>query len=220
MPIQKDFNKKFFKKWSSDMAYILGFLYADGNMVKTKRNTHFTALYTADYDLIYSIRDCLESNHKISNKKSKTGSVYVLQIGSKELFCDLGELGLAPNKARRMKLPKIPKKYQGDFVRGYFDGDGNVWSGLINKKRKTPTLVLNVAFTSACKEFIKNLFLLLQTKNIKGGCIYSLKNKNCYRLQYSSLDALKLYEIMYNRPCKLFLARKKLVFENFIKMRP
>jgi intein-encoded DNA endonuclease-like protein len=162
----------------------------------------------------------LESDHKISNKKSKTGSVYVLQIGSKELFYDLGKLGLTPNKARRMKLPKIPKKYQKDFVRGYFDGDGNVWSGFINKKRKTPTLVLSVAFTSVSREFLNDLFLLLQAKKIKGGCICRLKDKNCYRLQYSSLDALKLYNIMYNRPYKLFLERKRLVFEKFIEMRP
>jgi hypothetical protein len=30
-----------------------------------------------------------------------------------------------------MKLPKIPLNFFGAFVRGYFDGDGNVWSGFL-----------------------------------------------------------------------------------------
>lgn len=68
------------------MAYILGFLYADGNIIKTKRNTCFTALYTADYDLIHSIRELIKSNHKIAWRGKENGGAYSLQIGSKELY--------------------------------------------------------------------------------------------------------------------------------------
>lgn len=41
MPIQKKVDMKFFKKWNKDMAYILGFLFADGNIIKTKRGYSF-----------------------------------------------------------------------------------------------------------------------------------------------------------------------------------
>ena len=220
MPIQRTFNKNFFKLWSSDMSYILGFLFADGNIVKTKRNTHFVAMYTADRELLFSMREAMESDHKISERRSETGVVYVVQIGSRALFEDLGKLNLTPNKARRMQLPKIPQKYQNDFVRGYFDGDGHIWKGYINKKRRNPTLVLNLGFTSASESFLRALLVLLQDKGLQGGSIFPVKNKLCSRLQYSTLDSLKLYKIMYNRPHKLFLHRKKLVFESFIKMRP
>jgi hypothetical protein len=64
IPIHKIFDKDFFKKWSRDMAYILGFLFADGNIVKTKRNTHFVAIYSADYELIVSMREVIGSNQK------------------------------------------------------------------------------------------------------------------------------------------------------------
>lgn len=37
------------------------------------------------------------------------------------------------------------------------------------------------------------------------------------RLMMSTHDSLKLYEIMYNKPHKLFLPRKKLVFDRFIE---
>jgi len=220
MPIHKEYDKTFFKKWSGDMAYILGFLFADGNLIKTKRNTYFTAFYTSDYDLIFSIREKIGSNHKMSFRNGKSSGVYRLQIGSEELFNSLVELGLTPNKSRRMKLPKIPAKFVGDFVRGYFDGDGNVWVGLLNKKRKNPTLAMNSAFTSASNGFLLSLSRALKQQGLNGGSLIKIKGKNCSRLQYSTLDTLKLYKIMYNRRNKLYLSRKKLVFENFIKMRP
>jgi len=220
VPIHKEYDKTFFKKWSLDMAYILGFLFADGNLVKTKRNTYFTAFYTSDFDLISSIRVKIKSNHKISSKISKTGVVYVLQIGSGELFDDLGKLGLTPNKSRRMNLPKIPKKYIGDFVRGYFDGDGNVWVGLLNKNRSKPTTVITCAFTSASRDFLLNISRLLKGRGLVGGSLVYIKSKNCSRLQYSIQDTLKLYRIMYNRQNKLYLERKKLVFDKYIEMRP
>lgn len=220
MPIQREFNKNFFKEWSRDMAYILGFLFADGNIVKTKRNTHFVGWYSGDHDLLFAMTHAMGSTHKISERKSPTGCYYVLQIGSKELFEDLVKLGLTPNKSKRMQLPHIPEKYANDFIRGYFDGDGHVWSGYVNRKRKSPGLVLSVGFTCASKDFLKNLKILLSEKGLKGGYIYDIKNKKCSRLQYSILDALKLYKIMYNEPHNLFLPRKRSVFDKFIKMRP
>jgi len=220
MPIHKEFNRNFFKQWSPDMAYILGFLFADGNMVKTKRGTHFVAMYTADRDLLVSIAESIESNHRIGERRNGPGVVYVLQIGSKELFEDLVLLGLTPNKARRMRLPEIPEKYIGDFVRGYFDGDGNVWTGLLNKKRRKPTSAITTSFTSASDDFLSNLQLTLLRRGLHGGYLYKIKNKNCYRLTYSILNTLKLFTIMYTMPHKLFLHRKKLIFEKFIKMRP
>jgi intein-encoded DNA endonuclease-like protein len=216
MPIQKEFNKKFFKKWSADMAYILGFLFADGNIIKTKRSTHFVGWYSSDFELIESMAKSMNSNHKISKRKGG----YVLQIGSRELFTDLVKLGLTPNKARRMKLPELPKKFVHHFIRGYFDGDGNVWSGYIHKNRENPTLILNISITSASTDFLQSLKRFLEEQGIVGGSLYDIKGKKCSRLQYSTLNALKLSKIMYNGSHGLFLARKKAVFDKFIKMRP
>ncbi len=202
------------------MAYILGFLFADGNIIKTKRGTHFTSIYTKDYQLIRSIRFSIGSNHKIAKRVSETGYCYNIQIGSKELFADLLALGLIMNKAKRMELPHIPIEYAGDFIRGYFDGDGNVWVGFLNKKRKTPTHVIQSSFTSCSYDFLKSLLFCLKKQGLLGGYIYKVKAKNCSRLSFSTLDSLKLYKIMYNKLHKLYLPRKKLVFDKFIKMRP
>jgi hypothetical protein len=219
MPIYKDYNKDFFKKWSDDMAYVLGFLFADGNITLTKRGTHFIALYTKDKALLLSIQSVIKSNHMISVIKSETGSVYRIQIGSREWFDDIQRYGLHPNKATRMELPIIPPKHFGSFVRGYFDGDGNVWQGYINKKRKTPTKVLYVAFTSSSSAFLFSLREQLQAHGMRGGGLYRVKNDSYGRLNFSTLDSMKLYKIMYNVPCNLFLERKRRVFEGFVKSR-
>ncbi len=216
MPILKSYNKDFFKTWSADMAYILGFLYADGNITETKRGTHFVSLYTADKDILLAIRKSFASDHKISKRTSATGHDYRIQIGSQEWFADLGKIGLFPNKTKRMLLPKVSKKYFGDFVRGYFDGDGNVWSGLIHKQRINPTLVLQVSFTSCSKEFLEALRTELKVCGVNGGGLYTPKKGNYSRLTLSSKDALIIYKIMYNAGHKLFLKRKKVVFDKFI----
>lgn len=217
MPVHRDIDKNFFKKWSDDMAYILGFLFADGNIIKTKRNTHFLAFSSADYELLFSMRKAMKSTHVISGRGKDKKSVFVLQVGSREIFDDLMALGLTPNKSRRMRLPNIPQRYIGHFVRGYFDGDGCVWRGVSHPRRKTKTPAILVSFTSASMDFLADLFVLLGKQGLLGGSLFRSKKGNYSRLSFSTHDSLKIYKIMYNRPTKLFLDRKKLVFENFQK---
>jgi intein/homing endonuclease len=219
MPIPKNYNKDFFKTWSSDMAYILGFLYADGGITIGKRNNYYVTLYSLDYELLVNIASSFSSNHAIAKRSVRSGNVYRIQIGSKVWCSDLQALGLDTNKTKRLVIPVIPKLLIGDFIRGYFDGDGNVWMGYIHKDRIHPTLVIQVAFTSGCFEFLKKLQLLLQANGIQGGSLYSSKKQLFTRLSFSSYDALTIYKIMYNGGHKLYLPRKKQVFEKYKKLR-
>lgn len=201
------------------MAYVLGFLYADGNIVETKRGNHYIAIYSADKALLVSIRKCMQSEHKIALRNASSGFVYRIQVGSKEWFLDIRKLGLFPNKSKRMRLPTIPEQFSGDFVRGYFDGDGNVWVGFVHKNRKTPLKTIQVAFTSGSREYLKSLHKALRGRGLVGGSLYLPKTRNYARLALSKNDAFKLYEIMYNTPHKLYLKRKKIIFEQFMKLR-
>ena len=217
MPIYKKYNKDFFKKWSSEMAYILGFLYADGNILKNKRGAHFISFYSADLILLKSIKKVLDSEHKITKRKSKNPNNYSIQIGSKEMYSDLIKLGLKEKKTYRMDFPKMKKKYFNDFLRGYFDGDGNVWVGEIHKERKTSHQTIRISFTSCSFEFLKslqdNIFKIIKNSGslIKG-------KGNYYRLTYSSQGSFNLYEIMYNKSqSPLFLKRKKMIFAKYFK---
>ncbi len=94
MPIYKNVNKDFFKVWTPNMAYILGFFAADGYMTLNKRGARFWNIEISDKGLIFAIKKEIEAEHKISLRPAKQGELqlYRLQIGSKEMFQDLMEI--------------------------------------------------------------------------------------------------------------------------------
>jgi len=208
------------------MAYVLGFFAADGYITVNKRGGQFWCIQITDRKLLESIKKEIGANHKISArlpKKLGENVLYRLQIGSIEMCDDLRKLGFYERKTKSLAIPNIPKKYFSDFVRGYFDGDGNIWQGKIHKNRKTKLRVLKLVFTSCSYEFIKELHTRLLSFGLKGGCIYRPQNRQFCRLQFSTINALKLYDFMYNRSIKdfngLYLERKKKIFEKFKKLR-
>lgn len=219
---KKNINKNFFKTWSGDMAYTLGFILADGTFDITKRGGYYFGLHITDYEILDKIRKIMGSNHKISKRSVKEGEKprYRLQIGSKEMCNDLLALGVVPKKTKQFDLPNIPNKYLFDLVRGYFDGDGNVWCGYINKDRIKKTYVLQLTFTSGNVEFIRNLKLLLNDRGVSGGGIYHCSKRDFARLTFSTRSALFLYKNMY-KDCQndLYIPRKKNRFTEFIKER-
>lgn len=201
------------------MAYVLGFFAADGTMIENNRGAHFIEFHNTNRWLIEGVRNALRSNHKISKrfyKNNKWQPGYRLQIGSKAMFNDLLELGFAPNKSKELQLPCVPDAYLKDFVRGYFDGDGHVWVGWKNKKRKISTSTILVGFTCGCREFLENLKLVLIKKGLNGGSVVSKERGFC--LQYSIKDSYRLYQFMYGREHgNLYLKRKKVIFDRYFR---
>lgn len=220
MPIYKKFNKDFFKKWTSEMAYVLGFFMADGSITINPRGSEYFAIQITDKDILEKIKKSMRSEHKISKRirKLTEKTIYRIQIGSKEMCEDLRKLGIEELKTKTMKLPNIPGKYLGDFVRGYFDGDGNVWVGFVNKHRKTKTFVIHSAFTSCSFGFLTDLREKLQRFNFGNGTLYKTQ-KNAYVLKYGVKSSILLYKLMYdNLKSDLFLSRKKNIFEKYLKL--
>jgi hypothetical protein len=86
-------------------------------------------------------------------------------------------------------------------------------------KRPTHTLTIQVSFTRCSCLFLQDLRTSLHSLGITGGGVYKQKNRNFARLTFSRNDALKIYEIMYNDRHELYLKRKKVVFEQFMKLR-
>jgi intein/homing endonuclease len=219
MPIVKTVNKIFFKEWSRDMAYILGFFAADGTITKTRRGTSFWSIAITDKKLLYLIRAIIKSDHTIGERKGKEShhkTIYRLQIGSKEMVEDLEKLGFCIQKAKTLGMPDIPEIYFWDFIRGYFDGDGNVWTGIVHKERKKKTRVLQIALTSASSLFLVNLLEALRKNGGVTGSLYSPPDGSFTRIMFNTRDSLKIFKMMYNRETKLFLSRKKKVMNRFV----
>lgn len=219
-------NKDFFKKWTSEMAYILGFFAADGYMTLNKRGAYFWNIQITDKNILEGIKKAIQSEHKISvrsRRKRNEQTMYRLQIGSKEMCNDLLRLGFTPDKTKNLVVPHVPKKYFSHFVRGYFDGDGNVWLGYVHKDRKLRLFTIRTVFTSCSHGFLCAVREQLETCNIYKGVLSKGKG-NYYRLTYSVNNSLKLSDFMYNHkvpvPKGLFLERKRKRFREFIEMRP
>lgn len=204
------------------MAYVLGFFTADGNMIKNKRGAHFISIEITDKDILEKIREVLGSDHKISTRRRifPNKRIYRLQIGSKEIFNDLLRIGLTPNKSKTINLPSIPNIYFSDFVRGYFDGDGNVTISTYirkdrnNKKRK----IILSGFTCGSKEFLRSMHLKLREFALVIGGTFHYSSRG-YRLYFPISDSLRLYNFMYGKlENDLFLLRKKNKFEKYFKI--
>jgi len=208
------------------MAYVLGFFAADGYMTLNKRGAYFWNIQITERELLQMIKVVINSHHKISVRKGngREKELYRLQIGSKEMFNDLQNLGFIPGKTYSMAVPSVPAKFFRDFVRGYFDGDGNVWVGYTHRNRCTRLLTLSSSFTSCSRAFLDELRCRLRLFGLISGSVYTGKGK-FFRLKYSVRSSMKLYDFMYNSPHlipsrDLFLDRKKSVFERYLKMRP
>ncbi len=201
------------------MAYVLGFFTADGNMIRNKRGGYFIEFISIDYDLIEKIRTLLRSDLKISVRKhrnEKWSTCYRLQVGSKEIYHDLLRLGMTPNKSKSVQMPNIPLEYLGHFVRGYFDGDGNVSSGSYARKdrKKRLSKIILSGFISGSKQFLEQFHNSLKNfAGIKGGTLYH--HDRAYRLYFSIRDTMALYRFLYANCGALYLLRKRIIFEKY-----
>jgi len=222
MPIRRELNHDFFKKWSPEMAYVLGYFAADGSMVRNQRGAHFIEFTTVDPTLLSQVRKAVQSNHLISTRTrndTKWKMQYRLQIGSKRWFESLSELGFTPAKSKKLCLPPTPKKYFGHFVRGYFDGDGSVhFNRYWSKWHKKRVWVFTSRFTSGCRLFLVNLHRKLCSHGLLGG--YITRKTKGFELVFSRHDSLALHRLMYHTApiSPLYLPRKRHKLERAIRI--
>lgn len=226
------FNKDFFKKWTPEMAYVLGFIYADGNITNSvPSRTQYTHFYSTDKHILESIKSVLSSNHIIQTipvekhahtsgfRATKPG--FKLRIGSREMYQDLLNLGVVPNKSKVATFPFIPKEYLGNFVRGNFDGDGCVFlqkaKGIVK-----PIIIkkLSIIFTSGSHKFLEGLAVTIKNHLlINHEKIY--KGTRSFQLRYSTNDSIRIFKLMYNNcPSNLYLNRKFNIFNDYFRMAP
>lgn len=221
MPKYCSLAKDFFKSWSSEMTYVLGYIAADGNISIGKRGNYYLALEGIDKELIIDIKRVLGAGHTITSRRRNVGwnKTYRLQIGSKEMVGDLIKLGLTPNKSKRLHLPIIPKKYLGDFIRGYFDGDGNIF---FSKYRRTDRRFgdikhIHVLFTSASRKMLDKISSRLENDvHVTGAKLMDLGTY--HRLYYyRAIEIRKIYELFYGQKPTLYLKRKFVYFKEALE---
>ena len=216
------------------MAYVLGFLYADGTIVdaSVSSRTQYIQFNSKDKEILEAIKFALFADHPIYYRPPKklrhrngvytSSEQYCLRVGSRRMFADLIKIGLTPHKSKTIGFPdNIPDKYSNHFIRGYFDGDGCVYFQIIPGKIKESVVRrLNIIFTSGSKTFLRGLSdSLRRSIGIDKDKIYT--SNYAYQLRYFVHDTIKLFKFLYKDVTDdLYLKRKLKVFSKYFQLRP
>lgn len=215
-------NEKYFETIESEkQAYILGLIYSDGCVQEMPHTSALTLdQLEQDVDIIEKIKTELCSEYpllkKVSNKNGKT--MIRFYAYSRKLCEDLVTLGATPRKSLTLKFPFfLSDTLLPHFIRGYFDGDGCVWSGkrkkMLVKDKTRPEgtrerIIHNVKFTFTGNDsFILTLqkklcsilgFNVTKPNYSKANNIENNTSKTICTIEYSGRGNLrKLYDYMY-----------------------
>lgn len=211
-----DLNESFFKTWTGDMAYILGFIYADGHIMKNK-NALVIALHADDAPLLKRFKEVMGYTgevyvgEKFCTTHQKIRHVCRLRVSSLELYEDLKSHGLTSNKSTTKTMPYIPKEYVIDFLRGYFDGNG------CSEKRPASNnqnvINIRMRFTSGSLEFTESLNSVMCGLGFEEKTIHKDSKGSAYQFGYVGKEAKRLYDLFYKIEGSIYLERKKNVID-------
>lgn len=221
----KSIDVHFFDTWSSNMAYILGLLFADGWVTYSKTSSFSIKIRKSDREILEKVRGKLKSIHKISDRYQKGHFIksginkghYIsggwssgISFTNKYMVEVLMGLGLVPAKSLHENFPLIPMQYLFDFLRGYWDGDGSISWG---DQMKCSKCYLEVSFCGA-ENTVLNIKKMLGGY-VKGGSI--CKNGSIKSLVYGKKDGQVILNKFYDTDPDLYLQRKYDRYMGFLK---
>lgn len=153
-------------------AYWLGFLAADGYIIKGKNGAQDhvgITLKQEDKYILEEFKKDLESNSPINRKETRlNGKIFYsnsFEFKSQQMSDRLADFGIVARKSLILQYPtNIPKEYEKDFVRGYVDGDGSV--GINARKEYWFQINGTYDFLMGIQNFFNTSQKLIKRKNI------------------------------------------------------
>jgi hypothetical protein len=201
---------EFFRVWSAEMAYILGYWWADGCM-RVKKNTgaHEIEIASNDVDHLRAMAKVIGGNHWF-RKVSSACETYSLTFCSKDMYNDLLALGGTPRKSRTIGFPEMPTELVPHFVRGVIDGDGTLsWNG------DRPVLQIY----SGSQQFLHELVRAVEVQTGIPAPNVTANRDNWY-VKWSTVRAKCLSAWLYVDNKGLMLERKVAIARQFIAWQP
>ncbi|MDP2937875.1 MAG: LAGLIDADG family homing endonuclease [Candidatus Omnitrophota bacterium] len=220
-------NQNITYKWTPQIAYAIGLITTDGSLSKDKRHIDFTS---TDLQLLKTFKKCLSLKNEIckkSNSHTTAKKSYHLQFSNVKFYNWLLSLGLMPNKTYHLKKIKIPMIYFRDFLRGYVDGDGSIFTYIdkyiVYKGRRYTYKRIYTALNSASYKNLEWIRKTLKKElNIYGALNSWLKNKRCvpaWTLRFAKKESVKLLRWLYYKPDLPSLNRKRKIAERFLTLK-
>ena len=197
----------FFKTQSPNMAYILGFLAADGNVAKNE-NQISIQLQKADEDFLEKIRNITKSTRPLKYYLTNAGNpTCKMSVWSSEWKKDLAIYHIVPVKTFILQPPdRLNPKYYIDYIRGYFDGDGSITVNNENYNRE-------FKIVGASKEVIHWMYeelIKLGVLNLYTKITYTDHDVPMYNLYATSKTTIKqIQNLFYYSENVLCLERKR-----------
>ena len=192
---------------TEEKAYWLGFIYADGYVIKNTEVGNYEfgiELKASDYEHLKKFNKSICGNvevkfrKRISNQNGKENESCLIRFYSVELVNSLISHGVLPNKSKIITFPKIDKSLVRHFIRGFFDGDGCIQ---LNKKIN----MMQGDMISNSKIFLEKIQALLYELNIYS---YLGKDGNCARLFIKGLRNTDIFFKYIYDDCNIYLDRK------------
>lgn len=194
-----EIDEGFFKTWTPNMAYILGFILTDGTVSGTTASIH-----QKDKTILELIGKALKFNAPVRKRQNGKSHIHSLTINRKEMVDDLLALGITENKSLSVSFPDVPEDYLPHFIRGVIDGDG--W---VHEKGYTMNVTSgSYAFSAAL------LNVLLKQKYNARLETYNYGGNDVHRVWVSGKnDIIRLGQWLYADCGILYLPRKRERFE-------
>ena len=222
-PIKRGYkvNEDFFDCINSEIkAYLLGFFFADGSIeTNTTRFSLCNSIDDLEIIKLFQKYICPDAEIKmtINNKGALNRKPQcVFRWSSKYMTESISKrYNLKSRKTYyNLEFPNIPKEFQRDFIRGYFDGDGSV-SLVYYSKGGIPNATANFIANNTC--FIDVLCEVFDKNNIEyRKCTQTSKNNYIlYCLVIQGKRTVNLFNYLY-KDATIFLDRKYQKFLTYI----
>jgi hypothetical protein len=200
-PPVHDVNTDFFKRWSPEMAYVLGFIVTDGCVSGNQ-----LSIAQKEREILDKIARVTGATSPITVRKNNGGKtiIHALTISRQEVVQDLQRYGITPRKSCTVPFPDVPEKYLPHFLRGVIDGDG--W---IHEKGYRMSVV------SASLLFAERLVSILLERGFNARLMIDNSGKSTYyrAIVSGKDDVRRLGEWLYRDCGDLYLTRKRERFE-------
>jgi hypothetical protein len=203
---------------NSNKAYVLGLLFADGCMRKSRKQIQ---LRLTDLDLLESIKKEINFGGDLSKKTHKKHykDTQTLTVCNIKMYDDLIKLGCLPAKSYDNKFPNIDSKYMPSFVRGFFDGNGSIYVARDSRNNSLVgemVICSSTIFCAQLKEYFNNIGISSVLFRDK------LHDERIGKIRIRRMDdLLRFYNLLYNdnNKEKIFLKRKHDKFVKYITLR-
>lgn len=197
-------NEHALDRLSNDKCWLLGLIWSDGNIA-------YNRLYISSKD-----KQMLEDAERVVEGSGcivPHGEYWALAFSNKRIVNRLRKLGMHESKSRSIGWPNLNSSQEWHFMRGVFDGDGNVY--ISRTKKGLPYLRFNIV--SASPDFFEGMRCFFDKHEIPYNT--ATRHDGLNRITISRTKSnMQIYENFYRHSCPC-LHRKRDIFEQWKKER-